>query len=170
MTLYTGADLPELGWQSADPFDPQRWAPIGPGPIPVKPSGGLWTAPINARGTAWTEYCMSYGAPDAPIYRVVPDPGAAVFIIHNVEDLQELERKFPDVEPPWVPMWPRLDWVAAAQAIDAVWLTEYGQHATRFSEPGLYGWDCETVLWLRPSFTIGGWRAPHPDRGELRLR
>ena len=34
---------------------------------------------------------------------------------------------------------------------DAIFLTEKGQHETRFSEPSLYGWDCECVLVMNPS-------------------
>ena len=38
----------------------------------------------------------------------------------------------------------------ARSGIDAIFLTEEGEHATRFSEPGLYGWDCESILVMNP--------------------
>lgn len=39
----------------------------------------------------------------------------------------------------------------AEKGIDAIHLTEDGVYNTRFSTPDLYGWDCETVLVLRPT-------------------
>lgn len=49
------------------------------------------------------------------------------------------------------------DWLAlAAAGWDAVYLTDKGQWATHMSHPlDLYGWDCASVLWLRPSFVVG---------------
>lgn len=153
-----GADLPPLGWQSEDPFDPARFAPIRQSHLPVKPSGGLWTAPVvRSDATAWTMYWSDEDeddAPTSPIYQVIPDPDAAVFAIDDVDDLLELERAFPAPETPHFSAWASVDWEAASEKIDAVWLTERGQWRTRFSSPGLNGWDCETVLWLRPAFHI----------------
>jgi hypothetical protein len=48
-----------------------------------------------------------------------------------------------------------IDWLSVAKDVDAVWLTHMGQIHTRFSDPSLYGWDCSTVFWLNPAFTVG---------------
>ena len=42
------------------------------------------------------------------------------------------------------------DWSLVAERYDGVHLTDEGQWATRLSHPlNLYGWDCESTLWLR---------------------
>lgn len=41
---------------------------------------------------------------------------------------------------------------AIAKKYDAVHLTSEGQWRTRHSTPNLYGWDCESTLWLRWKF------------------
>ena len=155
--MVHGVDLPPLAWQGSEAFDPARWMPIsnrhGWG---VKPTGGLWTAPMRDKGTAWTEWCEMehYGNPEAPLTSITPDPDAVVFRVDDLPGLVIFERRYPlGGERSRIPMFPHVDWEKAATEIDAVWLTEAGQHRTRFTEPGLYGWDCETVLWLQPRFT-----------------
>jgi len=45
----------------------------------------------------------------------------------------------------------RTDFLAIAKSgIDALWLTVRGERATRYTTPGLYGWDCECVLIMNP--------------------
>jgi hypothetical protein len=125
--------------------------------FPVKPQGGLWTAPIGGCGTAWTDWCVSesYGTPDAPITLVVPDPAAVVYVVDTIDDLRALEGAYYQPGPGGFSTWPQLSWKRMAADLDAVWLTDAGQWATRFSTPSLYGWDCETVFWLQPRFTAG---------------
>ncbi len=86
-----------------------------------------------------------------------PAPDARVYVIDDVATLARLIRAHPEQGAPVVPAWVRapIDWPSVALDVDAVWLTERGQALTRFSEPSLHGWDCETVLWLRPAFTVG---------------
>ena len=43
-----------------------------------------------------------------------------------------------------------LDFEKIAENYDAIWLTEKGMQETRWSNPDLYGWDCETFLILNP--------------------
>ena len=49
-----------------------------------------------------------------------------------------------------------LDWDKIARDFDAVRLTEGGQHVTRFTHPGLYGWDVESTVWLHPKRAFEG--------------
>lgn len=155
------AHLPPLGWQSAEAYDPADFEPIRASAWGGKPFGGLWTSPLFVvGGTAWTKWCIrnEYGDPSAPITLIIPDRSVRVTVINTHEDLLDVEAEYEgpqDVDSFLTPdsMWPRLDWEKLATDCDAVWLTEDGQHNTRFTRPGLYGWDCETVLWLQPSFT-----------------
>jgi hypothetical protein len=160
--VISGADLPSLAWLTGGrPFSLARLLPIRHrGEFIIKPFGGLWTSPRTATGTAWTDWCRSaeYGDPDKPLVPILPDPDCAVFCIDCLADLKHLGAQYPlPVTAPAidVPMWPRIDWEKVATDVDAVWLTAAGEHQTRYSTPGLYGWDCATVLWLQPRFTAG---------------
>jgi hypothetical protein len=159
--MVTGSELPRLGWAAHGfTFDRSEWRPIqNTIGMPIKPHGGLWTAPLlDDGGTPWTRWCEDndYDHSPGPVVPIRPDPDAAVFVIDTLNDLEEFGRRFPPDGPRPVyrfPMWMPLDWEKAATEVDAVWLTEEGQYRTRHSMPGLYGWDCETVLWLQPRFT-----------------
>ncbi len=37
-----------------------------------------------------------------------------------------------------------------SDGVDAIWLTEKGEKETRFTQPTLYGWDCESILIMNP--------------------
>lgn len=161
VALIRGADLPRIGWQCSMPFDAAHVRPVTSRPeFPVKPHGGLWTSPLRDDGrTAWGQWCLDegYGDAVAPIVELVPDPQARVFVVECPADILAAEAAFP------IPagarmldarIWPHIDWAAMSQAVDALWLTEAGQWATRFSTPGFYGWDCETVFWFRPLVTV----------------
>lgn len=156
-----GADLPPLGWQHTEPLDVATVGPIVDIKF-IKPKGGLWTSPLRydgdrLTGTGWTDWCNSeeFGNPSAPITLIHPNPDAAVYLIDTAEDLKALEQAYWQPSDYPISMFPQLSWEAVAADFDAIWLTDGGQWATRFSTPGLYGWDCETVFWLRPVFTVG---------------
>lgn len=161
LTTITGADLPPLGWQHTEPLNLDHIQPVTLRPMfPIKPHGGLWTSPMRDGKADWTRWCEGerFGAFDAPVTAVIPDRDARVFVIDRHADLLALEAAYPDPQPEipaGIKMWPSIDWAAVARDIDAVWLTEAGQWATRFSQPGLYGWDCETVFWLNPRLRVG---------------
>lgn len=161
MTIIAGRDLPPLAWQHAEPFDPARMKPITPNEsfMAHKPPGGLWTAPLYPSGdTAWGEWCRAeqFGDPDRPKTVIIPDPGATVYRIDDYPSLLRLEAAYPASVPLGraFRMFPAIDWLKLAAEVDAVWLTNDGQWDTRFTEPGLYGWDCETVFWLQPRFAV----------------
>lgn len=157
-----GADLPPLGWQHATALDVAKIQPVTDSGF-IKPHGGLWTATLTVDAdevvvdTSWASWCRSEGFanPTAPVTVVIPDRDATVYVIDTVADLKALEEAFYHPSPLGVAMWPQLSWERVATELDSIWLTDAGQWATRFSQPGLYGWDCETVLWLKPRFTVG---------------
>jgi len=157
--------MPRLGWHHLSAYTCGAFVSIGVGVI--KPTGGLWTSPLLygpesvVVGTGWTQWCAmeAWGsAADATeVVEVVPDPDARVYVIDDLPTLARLIRTYPETGARIVPTSVRapIDWPAVAADVDAVWLTERGQACTRFSDPSLYGWDCETVLWLNRAFTIG---------------
>lgn len=155
-----GRDLPPLAWHHETPFNWQRWQPISDGNMPHKPSGGLWTSPVDDDGqSAWEAWTglADYRSGVPKQARIIPKPDARVFLIDDHADLLAL-RKLAPLEPadPAFFLAP-IDWETAAGHLDAIWLTARGEQSTRFSEPGLYGWDCATVLWLQPEFTAEEW-------------
>jgi len=156
------ADAADLGPQLfvGDRPDPARFLPPAMGgdrPL-GKPSGGLWTSPLVDRdGEAWSpwlEWC--FGEMESvlaqPRWRLDPDPAARIARIDGVPDLAALVARYPYAGAPWADFWPEIDYAAAAADLDAIHLTERGQHATRFSVPSLYGWDCACTLFLRWCF------------------
>lgn len=184
--LCRGRELPPLAWIPSDTshsLEVGRFQAVGhrPSRIPVKPSGGLWTAPVlNAEhweyGSSWTQWCISenFRAPqDGELMTmVVPDPRAVFLVIDTLDDLVAACRQWPRPETINRIFGPLVDWDTAAKSVDGIYLTEAGRWRTHFTEPGLYGWDVATVFFTKPSFTIGvlcplkaQWR-PAPDEYE----
>lgn len=86
------------------------------------------------------------------------DQSARVYTVDTVSDLKQLHKSYGGVRDRgdlsyfrFLAAW--LDWHAIAQDFDGVHLTERGQALTRFSDPSLYGWDCESTAWFRWVFT-----------------
>ena len=115
----------------------------------IKPWGGLWTSTWRPEGgTEWTEWCQAehFGTPYAKAWLLWPSKSARVAVIDRLEDLGGLIQAFPG------PTWggrSGIDFEAAALELDGIHLTSEGQWATRLTQPNLYGWDCESTLWLR---------------------
>lgn len=160
VSTITGADLPPLGWQHKTPLNPATVAPVTNGDI--KPHGGLWTSPMRSTGmTGWIDWCAdnSFGNPSDPVTAITADPDARAYVIDTHDDLLRLEAAYRNPTPRLpieIRMWPAIDWTALARDVDALWLTDAGQWATRYTTPGLYGWDCEMVFWFRVKFSIDG--------------
>ncbi|MFI8932549.1 hypothetical protein ACIG3E_33415 [Streptomyces sp. NPDC053474] len=153
--------------------EPERFRPLGPDPVTrgVMPQrgAGLWTSPVlesdPATGevlrTVWSSYWVQAGR-DPERYsehrRIVPNPDARIVRVNDLEDLRALVQAYPnpiglDEDQHRFPDWPRL-----AQDWDAVYLTANGASETARTpdgdEPHLEGWECETVVWLRPAYTV----------------
>lgn len=121
----------------------------------VKPSGGLWTSTYDERhGSGWVQWCLDeeYSLPKAGLWQCTllhPSPTARVYEIDTLADLKRLLRTFGENTLGAGLRFGYPDFEAVAREFDAIHLTDAGQWATRYSEPSLYGWDCESTLWLR---------------------
>lgn len=187
MNIITGADLGRQAWvgKVAAPArsrpEASKFLPIMPSPRPrVKPhhtdrrGAGLWTSTFHEQyGSSWIQWCIAEGVdcvPQDPTWHtwlLDPDPAARIYVIDSYTDLQALVDTFPQAEHhpdssygAWSEIRPA--WHAIAEEFDAVHLTDEGQWATRLTDPlDLYGWDCESTLWLRWAFAAvkdGGMR------------
>lgn len=111
----------------------------------VKPSGGLWASPVDAR-FGWREWCNSETFGNLKSQFEFYYSGN-VMRIDSLADVQQMPYRkvfgkfeYPDFE------------AIERTGIDAIWLTERGEQQTRFSFPrNLYGWDCECVLVMNPA-------------------
>lgn len=135
---------------------PERIDPVTNARI-MKPEGGLWTSSLKANGDGpptcgWIEWMNAerwfrHGE-DARAWVLQPDPDATVYRIDSPTDLQALVSEFPaESDVPRI-LDPKLDYEAVAEVYAGIWLTAQGQRLTRFSQPSLYGWDCESTLWF----------------------
>ena len=125
-------------------YDPNKFKKIINSKF-VKPTGGLWTSPINS-SYGWKEWCESENYGDLSSNFLINFKGNCLQI-DSLEDLKNLtltvdndydifSNRFIDFEK------------CLNDGIDAIWLTETGQNETRWSIPNLYGWDCECILIL----------------------
>jgi hypothetical protein len=173
LPVVAGADLPRQAYSHGPEHDPEWTRPENFRPITNKrrrwvkpdPGTGFWTATVteetadgNPARTSWTEWCdgEQFGT-YTHLVEVIPHPAARVIRIATLAALCSVVAAFP-TEPLFdgASIYP--DWAALARDWDAVWLTDEGQWATRLppvSSPDLYGWDCESVLFLRPAYTVG---------------
>lgn len=141
--------------------------PADRGGFNAKPSGGFWTSTWRgAEGSSWVQWCLgeSYGISQrerrsAYPNLLVPRADARVYEINSYADLEWLVRRYPyqggddAIRSIAYPDLKFPSWEAVARDFDAVNLTDAGQWATRLSDPlNLYGWDCESTLWLRWCF------------------
>lgn len=166
------ADIPALAYAHDDSIAPaaSTFRPVaGIGWVKPAPRTGLWAAPVTKRAddgtpadTAWLDWCRSEWSTDGYTHltEVVPAADARVLRIDVQADLAAIVAEFPARSVAYSAglrgCYP--DWVALAEASwDAVFLTDGGQWATRLPQegPDLYGWDCASVLWLRPAFVFG---------------
>lgn len=113
----------------------------------VKPRGGLWTSPIGSK-FGWKDWCESENfrdCDDAKSFTLEFNSDVKIYKIDTLKDLLNL----PLISPHEVPHTKHPDFETINKEYDAIWLTENGQHVTRFSRPcNLYGWDCESILIL----------------------
>ncbi len=133
---------------------PERMQPIANAGI--KPRGGLWTSTYqpDPPTSAWVEfYRTEPGAasvlpnPDDLHWSVLtPSRAARIYTIDHDDDLRAVIARYPFSTPQ------RIDFERFSQDYDALHLTERGQQATCSSEPQLWGWDCESTLWMRWCF------------------
>lgn len=121
-----------------DRFEPQKFEPVR-NRQHTKPFGGLWSSPVGSE-YGWRDWCEAENWGDLSS-RFRTEYTGRTLVIDSLADLagviwQDVKhwRGCPDYE------------AMRRIGIDAIYLTERGEHETRFSEPGLYGYDCECVL------------------------
>lgn len=140
-----------------------------------RPEHGLWCSPITSwssegapAGTAWTDWCAKpddvtgqpsvYHGKYTQFVGVEPLPHARIYLVETVDHLDRLVATFPlSLDHPMRRTAP--DWAAMTAACwDAVYVSAAGlaANAERFVmvEPSLAGWDCPSVLWLRPTYKL----------------
>lgn len=175
LPIIGARDLPRLAYSHGTTHDPalthpRRFRPPINSSYICKPEdGGLWTAPVTKEGlkgeivsTEWTDWCRSeqFNEEHYLLFQeIVPDPGAKVLLIDSMADLKAILAVYgltPITYLPFITQVP--DWERMVEdEIDAVYLTDAGQWATRMpphGEPNLYTWDMPSVLWLRPSYAV----------------
>ena len=138
-------------------FDPLRFRPIKNRPEFCKPSGGLWSSPVNST-YGWRDWCKSEdfhrGEPGTE-FKFHLKEGSRVYKIDNVYDLISVPYK---TQRRYIRDGKMIDFEGMAKEYDAILLTVNGEHETRYSDRefgmDLYGWDCETLLVLRPECIV----------------
>lgn len=117
------------------------------------------------------QWCLGeeWGVPRGKIWNstiLTPDPEAIVYTIDNYDDFLYLFNNYhktqvmiKDYE------YHSVDWETLAKVYDGIHLTDEGQWRTRFAPTkgydlgdmfvyaDLYGWDCESTLWLKWKFS-----------------
>lgn len=116
----------------------------------VKPSGGLWTSPIDSQ-YGWKDFCKAEDFRECNednSFIIELKINTNILLIDSFDDLNLLKwlpfhhMEFPDFE-------------EAATRYNAIHLTDRGQRETRMTNPrNLYGWDCETVLILNKTVIL----------------
>ena len=120
-----------------------------------KPKGGLWSSPYNKDTiSGWYQFCKDEnfikGDNSVGVIFSLKEE-ARIYTIDTKEDLDNLANKYPIVvkENLRYNFMSTIDYTKVSKDYDAIYLTDKGQWATRFSRPNtLYGWDCETLLVL----------------------
>ena len=124
-------------------FDVAKFKPVK-NKMFVKPEGGLWASPVNSN-YGWREWCKDESFGNLSHHFKFEFEGN-VFVIDGTRSAAQM---------PWLEAYSVLKYPDFEKMVslgyDAIWLTEKGQHETRFGEPSLYGWDCESVLVMNPS-------------------
>lgn len=134
----------------------------GTGCSGAKPDGGLWTSTYHeTEGSGWVQWCLGsdYSVPRIgwESWLLTPDPTARILTIDSYQDLRRVLRSYGRRPFDFLPSWPsqlKPDFEKIVLDYDAVHLTQEGLWATHLSHPyDLYGWDCESTVWLRWAFT-----------------
>ena len=109
----------------------------------MKPEGGLWASPVCSN-YGWREWCEAESWGDLKS-RFETEFTGRTLVIDSLLDLGGVIWQedsygigYPDYE------------AMLGMGVDSIFLTEKGQQETRFSHPGLYGYDCECVLVMNP--------------------
>jgi len=111
-----------------------------------KPVGGVWTSPADAE-YGWLDWGKKndWYSRDERVWSLQPTD-ASVYTIDSYDDLRRLMDEYGESYP-FALREKVLDFEAVFEQYDAIHLTMDGQRETRHTRPGLYSWDCASVLW-----------------------
>lgn len=170
--------LPALGWVARDECDLTLMGRVQ-NMYAVKPMGGLWVSPqLGGTATVWSNWLEREGfglveGEEAFLYQaVVLKPEARVLCIDSWDDFARILSAYLLLHEDFSKYNLNsqfLDFERMSEDWDAIYLTDEGQWATRFTKvapgkldgPCLYGWDLESVLILNAE-AIAEVGAPHP--------
>lgn len=140
-------------------FEVEKFKPIENTPYFCKPHGGLWSSPENSEW-GWKQWVESempewmekrYGKSK---FKFHLKPGSKIYQIDSVVDLLRVPHKITTYGIYRSCCGDLIDFEEMAKEYDGILLTEKGQAETRWSDQyygmSLYGWDCESLLILRP--------------------
>lgn len=137
---------------------PERMDPIE-NDLFVKPRGGLWTSPLEDDTSPWERWCEAeqwwpYDPDEARAWLLDPVADAETYTIDSTDDLAALLDEYTLDNPLSVTSMAAIDFERFFAGTDYVGLTltEQGEWRTRWSQPGLYGWDCASTLWSEWAF------------------
>lgn len=130
----------------------------------AKPSaGGMWTSSYDSdHVSGWARTAAARALLDSPVHHwlLKVSCNVRIAVVDNYEDLLCLVQAYPlPAAPELSLLGPSLHWEALAEDYDALHLTHSGMLATRHLPrggdlgPSLMGWDCESTLWFRWSFS-----------------
>lgn len=134
-------------------FDSEKFKPVTNVPYTwVKPANGLWASPVLEDGeTGWSSWCRkacyaSYSLKTYFDFHLAPE--TRIYVIDTFQELVDLVEAFSrDV---FCNHYANLDFEKLQTTYDAIYLTDNGEQATRYSQPSLYGWDCASLLVMSP--------------------
>lgn len=111
-----------------------------------KGKGGLWTSTYRKKQSEW----VKTGIPTSNNgWLLTVNDEAKILRIDNYSDLAEVYKHYGYDDHSFYPM-THLNFKVIADDYDGMWLTSFGQMATRLSFPhNLYGWDCESTHWFK---------------------
>lgn len=127
-------------------FDPNLFNPIQNEQCWVKPRGGLWASPIDAK-LGWKDWCEREEFRECieeNSFRFTL-PEANIFVIDSVDKLKELPTI---VDPVWSPICTLIDFEKCIElGYDAIELNLSADGRLYWE---LYGWDCDSILIMNP--------------------
>ena len=141
----------------SDEFKLEKFKPIKNVLLSVKPKGGLWASPIDAK-LGWKKWCEENKIQFAKFdksFTFVLKPETRLLFIDDAKQLEDL----PKVKNPAIfenfNLWACLDFEQLSKEYDAIEITlsEEKSHNNEFwggLYDKLYGWDCDSICIMNP--------------------
>lgn len=117
----------------------------------IKPHGGLWSSPVNS-SYGWKDWCESEGYKVESLsswFKFKLNCNSNIFVIDELSDLINLMKIYRRTDQ-YLYFENVLDFEKISKDYDGILLTDNGERKTRYSDPELYGWDCESLLVFNP--------------------